>query len=59
MMNFLQPSGYCMCRQGQKLAFVFLAYFICVFHTVLSMNSKYTPTQYPLIVFLMEEQYSR
>ena len=29
-MNILQPSGYCTYRQGQKLAFVSLAYFICV-----------------------------
>ena len=43
LMNSLQPSGYCTCRQGQKHAFVFPTYFICVFRTFLSINSKYTP----------------
>jgi len=43
MMNPLQPSGYCTCRQGQKLASVFPTYFIFVFRTLLSINSKYTP----------------
>ena len=42
-----------------KLAFVFLAYFICVFRTLLSINSKYSAIQYSLIVFLMEEHYFR
>ena len=55
MMNPLQPSGYCTCRQGQKLALVFPTYFIGVFRTLLSINTKYTPMQHSLIVFLMEE----
>ena len=54
-MNPLQPSGYCACRQGQKLASVFPTYFIFVFRTLLSMNRKYTPVPYSLIVFRMEE----
>jgi len=55
MMNLLQPSGYCTCRQGQKLACVLLAHFIYVFHMLLSINSKYPPVQYSPTVFLMEE----
>jgi len=55
MMNFLQPSGYCTCRQGQKLACVLLAYFIYVFRTLLSINSKYPSIQYSLVVFLMDK----
>jgi len=55
MMNPLQPSDYFTCRQGQKLAFVFPTYFICVFRTLLSINSKYTAIHYSLIVFLLEE----
>jgi len=43
MMNLLQPSRYCTCRRGQKRNFVFLAYIICVFRMLLSINSKYTP----------------
>ena len=53
--NLLQPSGYCTCHRGQKLACVFLVYFISVFRMLLSINSKYSPIQYSLIVFLMEE----
>jgi len=55
MMNLLQPSGYCTCRQGQKLACVLFAYFIYVFRMLLSINSKYPPIQYSLIVFPMDE----
>ena len=55
MMNLLQPSGYCTCRQGQKLACVLLAHFIYVFRMLLSINSKHPPVQYSPIVFLMEE----
>jgi hypothetical protein len=55
MKNPLQSGGYCTCRQGQKIASVFSTYLICVFRTLLSINSKYTPIQHSLIVFLMEE----
>jgi len=54
MMNLLQPSGYCMSRQGQNLP-LFSSHISFVFRTLISINSKYTTIQYSLIVFLLEE----
>jgi len=54
IMNLLQCLLYVSPRE--KLAFVFLTYFICVFRRLLSINSKYIPIQYSLIAFLMEER---